>query len=143
MKKLKQKNLYLKVYFLGLSVSAFFVPFFAFGQARYSQDLFGIFRYLVDIFNDIVVWGLVTAAVLYYIVNLIRYLWKDPGGKDAKKYILYGLIILTLMFTFYAVMGLIAITFGINLGIPQFFGGGNALGPGAGNVSPSYSIIGR
>ena len=56
---------------------------------------------------------------------------------------MYGLIALTLMFTFYAVTGLLAVTFGIQIGIPQFFTDGIGNANGSGNVEKSYSVIGN
>lgn len=139
----KIKNIYLKTYLLGMFLSFLFLPFFAYAATTYSQDIFGLFEYAKDIFNDIILWLIVTGAVIFYMFNLLKHLLKDPSSDESKKYMLYGIITLTLMFTFYAVMALISTTFGIQLGIPQFFGGQTGLTPGSGNVSPSYSIIGR
>ena len=149
MKKKKNffnKNIYLKTYLLGLGMSFLFAPVFAYAATTYSQDLFGLFEYLKDIIDDIVLWLFTTGAVLMFLGYLAYKLYDlSQGGKTdgLNRYILYGLIALTLMFTFYAVSGLIAVTFGIQIGIPQFFGGQTGLTPGSGNVNQSYSVIGR
>ncbi len=140
------KNIYLKTYLLGIGLSFFFIPFFAYAATTYTQDLFGIFEYVKDIIDDIVLWLFTTGAVLFFLGTLAWRLYELSQGKlkdksDTNKYILYGLIALTLMFTFYAVIGLIAVTFGIRIGIPQFFGGQDGLTPGSGNVQRSYSVI--
>jgi hypothetical protein len=71
-------------------------------------------------------------------VQQMNWIGKTDG---LNKYILWGLVVLTLMFTFYAVVGLISATFGIRIGIPQFFGGQDTLSPGSGNIQRSYSVI--
>ena len=147
MKKTKEKNyknIYLKTFLYGILFSFLVTPIFTYAATTYSQDLFGLFEYAKAIINDIVLWLIVTGAVAWYIFTLVKMIWSNDGSdKDKKKKILYGLIALTLMFTFYAVAGLIAVTFGIQLGIPQFFGGQDGLSPGSGNVNRSYSVIGR
>jgi Na+-transporting methylmalonyl-CoA/oxaloacetate decarboxylase gamma subunit len=141
------QNIYLKTYLLGLGLSFLFVPFFAFAATTYSQDLFGIFEYLKDIIDDIVLWLFTTGAVLVFLFFLAKKVYEMSQGnidtKGANRYILYGLIALTLMFTFYAVVGLIAVTFGIRIGIPQFFKTQDGLTPGSGNIQRTYSVIGR
>jgi Na+-transporting methylmalonyl-CoA/oxaloacetate decarboxylase gamma subunit len=140
-------NIYLKTYLLGLGLSFLFIPFFAYAATTYSQDLFGIFEYIKDIIDDIVLWLFTTGAVLVFLFFLAKKVLEMRSGKvdisGTNKYILYGLITLTLMFTFYAVIGLIAVTFGIRIGIPQFFKTQDGLSPGSGNVQRSYSVIGR
>lgn len=140
------RHLYLNMYLIGLGLSSIFVPFFAYAATTYSQDLFGLFEYAKDIIDDLVLWLFTTGAVIIFLFYLVRYLYDISRGKiddsSIKRYILYGLIALTLMFTFYAVAGLIAVTFGIQLGIPQFFGQQSGLSPGSGTVQP-YSIINR
>ncbi len=140
-----KRNIFLKTYLLGICFSFLFVPFFAYAATTYTQDLFGIFEYTKDIINDIVLWLFTTGAVLLFLGGLTYQLYQlSQGGKvqgNLKKYILPGLIALTLMFTFYAVVGLIAATFGIRIGIPQFFGGQDLLSPGSGNIQRTYSVI--
>lgn len=140
-----ERNIYLKTYLLGLGLSFFFIPFFAYAATTYTQDLFGLFEYAKDIIDDLVLWLFTTGAVLIFLgVLSYRVYLISQGNMDTKgtnRYILYGLIALTLMFTFYAVSSLIAVTFGIQIGIPQFFGGQDLLTPGSGNVNRSYSVI--
>lgn len=140
-------NTYLKTYLFGLGLSFLFVPFFAFAATTYTQDLFGLFEYLKDIINDLVLWLFTTGAVLLFLFFLSKKLFEMSQGKvDTKgtnNYIIYGLIALTVMFTFYAIVGLIAVTFGIRIGIPQFFKTQDGLSPGSGNINRSYSVIGR
>ena len=146
MKKTKEnsyKNIYLKTFLYGILFSFLVTPIFTYAATTYSQDLFGLFEYAKAIINDIVLWLIVTGAVAWYIFRLVKMIWEGKHEKEQKQYILFGLIALTLMFTFYAVAGLIAVTFGIQLGIPQFFGGQDGLSPGSGNVNRSYSVIGR
>ncbi len=110
------RNIYLKTYLLGLFLSFLFVPFFAYAATTYSQDLFGIFEYVKDIIDDLVLWLFTTGAVLIFLGALAYKLYEmsqgkyDPSGTN--KYILTGLILLTLMFTFYAVISLIAVKSG-------------------------------
>jgi hypothetical protein len=141
----KEVNIYLKTYLLGLGLSFLFIPLFAFAATTYTQDIFGIFEYAKDIIDDLVLWLFTTGAVLLFMGGLTYRLYKlSQGDKDTKgtnRFIMYGLIALTLMFTFYAVVGLIAATFGIRIGIPQFFGGQDLLSPGSGNIQRSYSVI--
>lgn len=147
MRKKIHKNIYLKTYIIGVVTSFLFLPLAAYAATTYSQDLFGIFEYAKDIIDDIVLWTFTTGAVLFFIGYLAIQIYKGGGKPEDRaktyKYIMYGLIALTLMFTFYAVAGLIGATFGINLGIPQFFGGQTGLTPGSGYVQRSYSNIGR
>lgn len=141
-----KRHLYLKIYLLGIVFSFLFIPFFAYAATTYSQDLFGLFEYAKDIIDDLVLWLFTTGAVLAFLGVLSYRLFQLSQGKEIKdtnKYILWGLIALTLMFTFYAVIGLIAVTFGIRIGIPQFFGEQDGLTPGSGNIQRSYSVIGR
>lgn len=144
-KILFKRNIFLKTYLLGICFSFLFIPFFAYAATTYTQDLFGIFEYVKDIIDDIVLWLFTTGAVLLFLFFLSKKLFElSQGKKDVSgtnRYIMYGLIALTLMFTFYAVIGLIAVTFGIRIGIPQFFGGQSGLTPGSGNVQRSYSVI--
>lgn len=141
------KNIYLKTYLFGLGLSFIFFPFFAYAATTYSQDLFGLFEYAKDIINDIVLWLIVTGSVMIFVYRLVKFLITGSENaakrKEAMQFIFYGLIALTLMFTFYAVVGLIAVTFGIQIGIPQFFKTQDGLSPGSGNVQKSYSVIGN
>lgn len=143
----KIKSLYLKTYILGLGFSFFFVPLFAYAATTYSQDLFGLFEYAKDLIDDLVLWLFTTGAVLafmWYVLSNIFAIVRGGKPKDNwQKNTLMGLIALTLMFTFYAVSGLLAATFGIQIGIPQFFKAQDGLSPGSGNVERSYSVIGR
>jgi hypothetical protein len=146
-KKKGSKSIYLKTYLFGLGLSFIFFPFFAYAATTYSQDLFGLFEYAKDIINDLVLWLIVTGSVMLFVYRLVKFLWTGSESaakrKEALQYIMYGLIALTLMFTFYAVVGLIAVTFGIQIGIPQFFKTQDGLSPGSGNVQKSYSVIGN
>lgn len=142
---LLKKKIFLKTYLFGFCFSFLFIPFFAYAATTYTQDLFGIFEYTKDIINDLVLWLFTTGAVLIFLGVLSYKLYElSQGKKDTSgtnRYILYGLIALTLMFTFYAVIGLIAVTFGIRIGIPQFFGGQDGLSKGSGNIQKTYSVI--
>jgi len=148
MKKIKKtesiKNIYLKTYLFGLAFSFLFLPFIALAATTYTQDLTGLFEYAKDIISDIVLWLFTTGAVLIFLAILAWKIYKGQQNSkergDVYKYIVYGLIALTLMFTFYAVTGLLAVTFGIQIGIPQFFKSGDD-GSGSGNVERSYSVI--
>ncbi len=136
------KNIYLKTFLYGVLFSFLVTPFFTYAATTYSQDLFGLFEYAKAIINDIVLWLIVTGAVCFYIYKLVKMIWDGKFDSDAKQYILYGLIALTLMFTFYAVASLIAVTFGIPIAIPQFFKEQDGLSPGSGNINRSYGVIG-
>ncbi len=142
-----KKNIYLKTYLFGLGLSFLFVPFFAYAATTFSQDIFGLFEYAKAIIDDIVLWLFTTGAVICFLAYLTLQIYRVSVGtvkrEEVNKYILYGLMTLTLMFTFYAVAGLIAVTFGMKLGIPQFFKTQDGLSAGSGNVNRSYSVIGR
>lgn len=138
------KKILLKTYILGIFSSIILLPILVYAQTKYSQDLFGLFEYLLDIINDIVIWLITTGAVIFFIAYLAWQVWKISQGKKVQGtgwVILYGLIALTVMFTFYAVSSLIAVTFGIQIGIPQFFGGQDGLSPGSGQIPNTRSII--
>jgi hypothetical protein len=66
-----EKNIYLKTYLLGLGLSFFFVPFFAYAATTYSQDLFGLFEYLKDIIDDIVLWLFTTGGITFLMYKII------------------------------------------------------------------------
>lgn len=138
------KNIYLKTYLLGIGFSFLFIPLFAYAATTYTQDIFGLFEYTKAIINDLVLWLFTTGAVIAFLGYLAWQIFQISQGKDDKDLrgnILKILVALTLMFTFYAVSGLIAVTFGIQIGIPQFFGGQDGLSAGSGNVNRSYSVI--
>jgi membrane protease YdiL (CAAX protease family) len=141
------RNIYLKTYLFGICFSFIFLPIFAYAATTYTQDLFGIFEYLKDIIDDLVLWLFTTGAVLVFLgvlsYRLFRLSQGEKDNKDTNSFIWKGLLVLTLMFTFYGVVSLIAVTFGIQIAIPQFFGGQTLLTPGSGNVQKSYSVIGR
>ena len=92
-------------------------------------------------------WLFTTGAVIIFLWIIVKQIWELSQGKKIdssfKKTLLYGLIALTLMFTFYAVSSLLAVTFGIQIGIPQFFQNQDGLSPGSGYVPNSRAIISR
>ena len=140
-----KNKIYLKTYLSGVLVSFILLPILVYAQKKYTQDLFGIFEYLKDIIDDIVLWLFTTGAVTLFIGYLAYQIFQISQGKkissDTNRYIIYGLIALTLMFTFYAVSSLIAVTFGIQIGIPQFFRDQDGLSPGSGQIQNTRSII--
>ena len=145
MNKIKSETIYFKTYLVGMLSSVFLVPILVFAQKKYEQSIFGLFEYTKDIIGDLVLWLFTTGAVtifIFYIAWQIFLIARD-GKKDPKfnSYLLYGLIALTVMFTFYAVSSLLAVTFGIQIGIPQFFQNQDGLTPGSGYVPNSRSII--
>ena len=146
--KRKINILYLKTYFIGIVASVILLPILVYAQKKYTQDLFGIFEYTKDIIDDIVLWLLTTGAVAYFLYLLAKGIYNiatgnegPDGRKKMNDTIVYGLIALTLMFTFYAVSSLIAVTFGIQIGIPQFFRDQDGLSPGSGQIQNTRSII--
>jgi membrane protease YdiL (CAAX protease family) len=144
-KKVKQKSIFFKTYLLGFFTSTFLIPLLVLAQKKYSQDIFGIFEYTKDIIDDLVLWLFTTGAVMMFIGYLAYKIYGISQGESPKgvsRFVLWGLIALTLMFTFYAVSSLIAVTFGIQIGIPQFFQNQDMLSPGSGRVQ-SRSIIGN
>lgn len=144
-KKIKGDSIYFKTYFVGMLSSVFLVPILVFAQRKYEQSLFGLFEYTKDIIGDLVLWLFTTGAVTLFIAYIVYYIWKlsrgDKMDSSMRNYIIYGLIALTVMFTFYAVSSLLAVTFGIQIGIPQFFQDQDGLSPGSGNVPSSRSMI--
>ncbi len=143
-KKVNNTNIYLKTFLYGVLLSFLVTPLFTYAATTYTQDLFGLFEYAKSIINDIVLWLIVTGAVAWYIFELVKMIISPNGsGTQPRSFILYGLIALTLMFTFYAVASLIAVTFGIPIAIPQFYKEQDGLSPGSGNINRTYSVIGN
>ncbi len=143
-----KNTLLLKTYLFGILSSSILIPLIVFAQKKYTQDLFGIFEYAKDIIDDIVLWLFTTGAVAYFLYLLAKGIYNiatgnegADGRKKMNNTIIYGLIALTLMFTFYAVSSLIAVTFGIQIGIPQFFRDQDGLSPGSGQIQNTRSII--
>jgi fumarate reductase subunit D len=104
-----------------LSLILFFSPTFVLAQ---GFSLFGFASMLLSFVNDVVVFLLFAFAVIFFIFNVVMYIYHgDDEGKrkESRDYIIYGIIVLTVMFSIYGVIQLVAITFGIsNIGIPQF-----------------------
>lgn len=145
--KLKERGIYFKTYLIGVLASTFLIPILVFAQRKYEQSIFGLFEYTKDIIDDLVLWLFTTGAVVIFIAMIAWQIWKMAQGRaqglgEFKSYLLYGLIALTVMFTFYAVSSLLAVTFGIQIGIPQFFQNQDGLSPGSGQVQ-SRTIIGN
>lgn len=97
-----------------------FLPILASAQS-YSSDLKGLVDYLVDFLKTSVLWLIFAMAVIFFLWNVMNYLRKPDKVQDSGKYILWGLLALTVMFTLYSLVGLFADTFNLNLGIAQFF----------------------
>lgn len=143
--KIKSESIYFKTYLVGILSSVFLVPILVFAQRKYEQSIFGLFEYTKDIIDDLILWLFTTGAVVIFIWVIVKQIYNlSQGNKidpNFKKYLFYGLIALTVMFTFYAVSSLLAVTFGIQIGIPQFFQNQDGLTPGSGYVPNSRSII--
>jgi len=125
--------------------SVFLVPILVFAQRKYEQSIFGLFEYTKDIVDDLVLWLFTTGAVVVFIWMIVNQIYKLSQGEKVedkfKKRLFYGLIALTVMFTFYAVSSLLAVTFGIQIGIPQFFQNQEGLSPGSGQIQNTRGII--
>jgi hypothetical protein len=144
--KINNKGIYFKTYLSGILFSTFLIPILVFAQRKYEQSIFGIFEYTKDIIDDLVLWLFTTGAVVLFLWQIVKYIYALSQGevKDLSKiqgYLFYGLIALTVMFTFYAVSSLLAVTFGIQIGIPQFFQNQDGLSPGSGRIRNTNSII--
>ncbi len=112
-----QKN-FLKNIFTFLLLS---FPNFLFAQ---SFDLFGLASRIVGIINNTIVYLIFALAVIFFIYHVAKFIYSgndEAQRAESRTYILYGIIVLTIMFSIYGVIGLVASTFGIsNFGIPQF-----------------------
>ena len=144
--KIKNRGVYFKTYLFGVLSSVFLIPILVFAQKKYEQSIFGLFEYTKDIVDDLILWLFTTGAVVIFIWQIVKYIYSLSQGdeKDLKKiqgYLFYGLIALTVMFTFYAVSSLLAVTFGIQIGIPQFFQNQDGLSPGSGQIRNTRGII--
>ncbi len=104
---------------LTLTVS---LPVFAFAQS-YDSDLFGLAEYAKDLVKNTVLYLIFSLAIIFFLWNIFRYITNKDKIQTSKNYIIWGLIALTVMFTVYGLIALIAQTFGLQLGIPQFFVG--------------------
>lgn len=87
----------------------------------YSSDLKGLVNYLVDFLKTSVLWLIFAAAVIFFLWNILNYLRKPDKVQESGKYILWGLIALTVMFTLYSLISLLAQTLNFDIGIAQFF----------------------
>lgn len=100
----------------------FLLPTFAFAQ-QYDFDLFGLGNYLIDLIKNVALYLIFSLAIIFFLWNILMFI-KDPSKvKDSGKYILWGILALTVMFTIYGLIGLVAETFNLSLGLPQFFTG--------------------
>lgn len=144
-KKTSGESIYFKTYLVGMLSSVFLVPILVFAQRRYEQSIFGLFEYTKDIVDDLILWLFTTGAVVIFIWVIVKQIYSLSQGNKMdpkfKIYLLYGLIALTVMFTFYAVSSLLAVTFGIQIGIPQFFQNQDGLSPGSGQIRNTRGII--
>jgi hypothetical protein len=101
------------------------LPSLVFAQES-GFNLFGLVGNLVDVLNTTVIYLIFAFAVLFFMYHIAMYIYSgnDEGKRsESRKYMLYGIIALTVMFTTYGLIGLLAITFGINeslIGIPSF-----------------------
>lgn len=103
-----------------LPISILTLPSFAFAQS-YSSDLRGLVDYLVEFLKTSVLWLIFAAAVIFFLWNVLNYLRKPDKVQESGKYILWGLVALTVMFTLYSLISLLADTFNFSIGIAQFF----------------------
>jgi hypothetical protein len=103
-----------------LSFIFLFSPFITFAQ-RYDQDLFGLGEYLIDLIKNTFLWLIFSLAIIFFLYNIFNYIRKPDKIQTSGTYILWGILALTVMFTVYGLIGLVAETFGLQLGIPQFF----------------------
>lgn len=104
------------------SFLALLAPVAVFAQT-YDQDIFGLGQYILDLIQNLFLYLIFAFAVIFFLYNILQYI-RNPGDiKKSKEYILWGLVALTVMFTFYAIIRLLAATFNFTVGIPQFFGG--------------------
>jgi hypothetical protein len=103
-----------------ISFATLLTPIFVFAQS-YSSDLKGLVDYLVNFLKTSVLWLIFALAVIFFLWNILNYLRKPDKVQESGKYILWGLIALTVMFTLYSLVGLIAETFNFEIGIAQFF----------------------
>jgi uncharacterized membrane protein len=89
----------------------------------------GVVDFLITFFNEVMIWLVFSFTILFFFIQLTLFLWNKKNGKsikDQRNYMIYALVALTIMFTFYAIVYLFAETFGIKaeVGVPQFFKGG-------------------
>lgn len=96
------------------------VPNLVFAQS-YSSDLKGVVNYLVDFLKTSVLWLIFAMAVIFFLWNILNFIRKPDKVQESGKYILWGLVALTVMFTLYSIVGLFAQTFNFEIGIAQFF----------------------
>lgn len=87
----------------------------------YSSDLQGLAEYLAEFAKTSVLWLIFALAVIFFLWNILKYLRNPDKIQESGKYILWGLVALTVMFTVYSIIGLFAQTFNFEVGIPQFF----------------------
>lgn len=103
------------------TIASLVLPNILFAQ---SFDLFGFASLLVSIINNTVVFLIFALAIIFFMYHIAKYIYagNDEGQRtESRQYILYGIIVLTIMFSIYGVIGLVAATFGISsFGIPQF-----------------------
>lgn len=110
----------MKLRYLSLLAALLSTPLLALAQG-YSSDLKGLVDYLVNFLKTSVLWLIFALAVIFFLWNILNYLRKPDKVQESGKYILWGLIALTVMFTLYSLVGLIAETFNFEIGIAQFF----------------------
>jgi flagellar biosynthesis protein FlhB len=104
--------------FLALSLPAFVLA------QTYDNSLFGLANYLIDLIKNVVLWLIFSFAIIFFLWNIIKFL-RDPSKvSQSGSYIIWGIVALTVMFSIYGLIGLVAETFGLEVGIPQFFVGG-------------------
>jgi hypothetical protein len=110
----------MKLRYLSLLAGLLSTPLLALAQG-YSSDLKGLVDYLVNFLKTSVLWLIFALAVIFFLWNILNYLRKPDKVQESGKYILWGLIALTVMFTLYSLVGLFAETFNFEIGIAQFF----------------------
>ena len=93
------------------SVVAFSIPALAFAQ---GADAFSILTVL-KLFADRLIPLLITAALLFFIYGVVRYMIaSNPDDKDkAKKFVVNGIIGLFVILSVWGLVGVIQRTFGV------------------------------
>jgi hypothetical protein len=107
---------------LTTSSSLLMFPILANAQG-YSSDIVGLTDYLVSFAKTSLLWLIFSLAVIFFLWNVMNYLRKPDKVQESGKYILWGLIALTAMFTIYSIIYLFADTLNFDVGIPQFYVG--------------------
>lgn len=87
---------------------------------KYGDGIVGIFLELLNIVTTYAVWLITSVAVIYFFYTVASYIWAMRNGKptgDLKAKIFPIIILLFVMFSVYALIGLVGDVF--NLTGPQ------------------------